>query len=504
MVEKLKRNPGVRALSFLLATVALSWLVSWADEVAGDDQYWMGGPVLGGPNIALVENWWDYGVQPIQHGSGNVCEPAAPIIPEEMTYANSMKGWRVRIPDGQPLATPAYADGRIFVGGGFGTYSFYALDAGTGELAWHFATGDDGPTAAVVYRDRVAFNTESCILYVLDTKTGREIWSQWLGDPLMSQPAIADDLIYMAYPGGGSHYLTCRDLETGAERWTKPIAGDCITAPIIDGRSAFVASLDGTVYNFDVGSGELVWSEKKNATSAPWVVGEEIFVALREEGKSADGETEQYEGLARVDRSRGAQLNEKLYGKLSARYLVYETESEYAEAQKGLDASVGFSSAPTAAGLGKAQENLGIGTVSGIWAYQGSRPLVYDGRSYTAQGDLVRCVDNKSGEVLWEEQFKVDDKIGGRALTPPALANGCLYMGSLEGDIVCIRVNDGKKLWSVNIGETIRFQPIVAKGKVYVGTDLGNIYCLDTGDKKADGWYMWGGNASHNGSGSYF
>jgi outer membrane protein assembly factor BamB len=150
-------------------------------------------------------------------------------------------------------------------------------------------------------------------------------------------------------------------------------------------------------------------------------------------------------------------------------------------------------------GLSEAQANLGVGSVSGIWAYQGSRPLVYDDRSYTAMGDLIRCVDNESGEVVWEKQFKVDDSIGGRALTPPAFANGCLYMGSLEGDIVCIRIDDGKKLWSVNIGETIRFQPIVAKGKVYVGTDLGNIYCLDTGDKKADGWYMWGGNAAHNG-----
>lgn len=499
MVARIKRSPHARALGVVLIVLALSWLVSWADEVNTGDEYQSYDPDLGDLNAAPIESQWGYGVQPIQYGSGNVCEPAAPIVPERITYVNGKSGWKVHIPDGQPLATPAYADGRIFVGGGFGTYSFYALDADTGELEWHFATGDDGPTAAVVYNDRVAFNTESCILYVLDTKTGEEIWSQWLGDPLMSQPAIADDLIYMAFPGGGTHYLTCRALETGEEKWTQPIAGDCITAPIIDGHSAFVASLDGTVYNFNVKSGELEWSEKKNATSAPWVVDDEIYVALREEGKSAAGETQQYEGLAKVNRGGGNQLNEELYGKLNADYLVYETESKYAKAQESLDASVGFSAAPPTAGLGEAQENLGVGSVSGIWAYQGSRPLVYDNRSYTAQGDLIRCVDNRSGKVVWENQFKVDDSIGGRALTPPAFANGCLYMGSLEGDIVCVRVEDGKKLWSVNIGETIRFQPVVAKGKIYVGTDLGNIYCLDTGDKKADGWYMWGGNASHNG-----
>ena len=30
-------------------------------------------------------------------------------------------GWKVAIPGGRPLATPAVADGRLFLGGGFGS-----------------------------------------------------------------------------------------------------------------------------------------------------------------------------------------------------------------------------------------------------------------------------------------------------------------------------------------------------------------------------------------------
>ena len=99
-------------------------------------------------------------------------------------------GWVLRIPGARPIATPAYADGMVFVGGGYGSHEFYAFDSDTGKIIWKIQTGDDGPTAAVVADGVVAFNTESCTLVIVDEKTGRVIWQEWLGDPLMSQPAI--------------------------------------------------------------------------------------------------------------------------------------------------------------------------------------------------------------------------------------------------------------------------------------------------------------------------
>ena len=48
----------------------------------------------------------------------------------------------------------------------------------------------------------VAFNTESCTVIVADALTGKLLWQEWLGDPLMSQPAIARGRLFMAYPVG--------------------------------------------------------------------------------------------------------------------------------------------------------------------------------------------------------------------------------------------------------------------------------------------------------------
>src|ERR1700686_2151858 len=100
-------------------------------------------------------------------------------------------GWVLRLPGGRPIATPAYADGLLFVGGGYGSHEFYAFDAATGEMKWKLACGDDGPTAAVIDDGLVAFNTESCTLFVCQAKTGKILWQEWLGDPLMAQPAIS-------------------------------------------------------------------------------------------------------------------------------------------------------------------------------------------------------------------------------------------------------------------------------------------------------------------------
>src|SRR5438128_12668318 len=88
----------------------------------------------------------------------------------------------------------------MFVGGGYGYHDFYAVDAETGKIIWKIQTGDDGPTAAVVADGFVAFNTESCTLVVVDERRGRVIWQEWLGDPLMCQPAIDKGILYMAHP----------------------------------------------------------------------------------------------------------------------------------------------------------------------------------------------------------------------------------------------------------------------------------------------------------------
>jgi len=170
---------------------------------------------------------------------------------------------------GRPLATPA------------------VVDAVSGETRWALRVSDDGPTAAVASDGVVAFNTESCTLFVVDAVRGRPLWSRWLGDPLMSQPAIGDGKVFMAFPSPQGHRLVAFTLRTGEEQWRVPLAADIISAPVLHGDSVYSATFNGMLYRHRAADGGLAWREDYRATSAPWLYGNEVFVSHREDPVAA-------------------------------------------------------------------------------------------------------------------------------------------------------------------------------------------------------------------------
>src|SRR5262249_57046072 len=140
------------------------------------------------------------------------------------------------------------------------------LAAAPGQVVWKYQTGDEGPTAAVVPEGRVAFNPESCELEVLDT-AGRSLWKQWLGDPLMSMPAMAGGRVYQVYPdsrGDRRHYLAAFELATGRQVWKQPLPGEIITTPVLAEGHVYITNLDGTLSCFRQSDGAKVWQEAQS------------------------------------------------------------------------------------------------------------------------------------------------------------------------------------------------------------------------------------------------
>jgi Ca-activated chloride channel family protein len=404
-------------------------------------------------------------------------------------------------------------DGKVFLGGGFGSHEFYAFDAATGSLLWEHQTHDDGPTAAVVEDGCVAFNTESCELEVL-TLAGRQLWKRWLGDPLMSMPAIASGRVYMAYPdsrGDHQHYLAAFELRTGQPCWARRIPGEIITASVVAGGRVYVSTLEGTISCFREADGELVWQEQRLATSAPAVWNEQCYFSRREEmtlrqaGRSVSQQTEALARRGTAPASTTATLRNTSQ---SADYLDYakRQRSPREKLHADSDGHVGFAYGKGDAKIEQAQLHLGHGTVAGLWSYQGSKPFLSCGRLYSAMGDTLKCVDPTGDEVLWQRPLHPrgpdEPELLDSMVTPPALANGKAVVGTSKGDVICLSAGSGERLWQVNVGEPILFQPAIAAGRVYVGTHTGSLVCLETGDEKDDGWLMWGGNAAHNGFGS--
>jgi Ca-activated chloride channel homolog len=420
------------------------------------------------------------------------------------------RGWKVTIPGGHSLATPAVVNGRVFLGGGFGSYDFYAFNADDGRLAWQYQTTDDGPTAAVVDDDHVVFNTESCELEVL-TVDGTLVWKKWLGDPLMSMPAVAGRRVYIAYPdsrGDRRHYIACFDLLTGHEYWKEPIEGEVITAPVLAEGHVHFSTLNGTIYRIRQNDGGVEWKEPRNATSSPVVWQSECFFSQRLEvrtGHAAGHGAHQTEHLGSLT-LQGAVHRHYAGTSRRADYLDHgrrATGSPVYKTSTQKDAAVGFGHFKGDSKMHQAMENLGQGHVHSIWAYQGSKPFVSRARLYAAQGDTVSAADPRSDQVFWTKlvgRTEGDHKeVLDSPLTPPAIANEKLFFGSVSGEIHCLSARSGEELWKVSVGEPIVFQPAVARGRVYLGTDSGSLICLETGEPNDDGWLMWGADAAHNG-----
>jgi hypothetical protein len=171
-------------------------------------------------------------------------------------------------------------------------------------------------------------------------------------------------------------------------------------------------------------------------------------------------------------------------------------------AQTCFDSSVGFGGHKGDAKIHQAMRNLGQGHVFSVWAFQGSKPFVARGRLYSGQGDTVHCAQPESKEVFWKRKVcetTEGEEVLDNLLTPPATVNGKLFLGTLDGRVLCLAADSGEPLWEVRIGEPILFQPAVAEGRVFVGTSTGSLVCLETGNRDDDGWQMWGAAASHNG-----
>ncbi len=470
------------------------------------------------------------------------------LKPVALRTADGKTGWVVKIPGDRPLATPAYSNGLLFVGGGYGSHEFYAFDARTGALAWKTKTSDDGPSAAVAEGGYVAFNTESCTLIVVDAKNGKLVWQEWLGDPLMSQPAISKGRVYMAYPSNGrkaganlnqhvvkphaqqsalikpkvnvlpkpqqseaqqqegalaaeeetgSHTLLCADLKTGRHIWERAISGDVISAPVVSDGKVFFTTFDGTSYSLDAGDGRTIWKKENAGTSAPLVAGGDVVITQ----KVMTG-NDAHEGLKVLDTKAGTDKDDRLLAREKAGYLGENKGGGVAlqpVAQAALDSSVGFGSAPAAAQLDKANRHLGVKTVVGGWAYQGSRAAYSRGRMMNAQGKYLNSINASDGKFAWRAEVSG----GGVAedaqiFSPPALGDRYMYLSSALGHLLSVRQDDGEVGFVYSFKQPMVFQPALASGSVFVGTSNGLLICLKTGSTDADGWYAWGCNAEHN------
>jgi outer membrane protein assembly factor BamB len=158
-----------------------------------------------------------------------------------------------------------------------------------------------------------------------------------------------------------------------------------------------------------------------------------------------------------------------------------------------------FKSSPTATPQGTVQThstatpqgtNTTTPTALGLklaWTYttkghiEESSPVVANGMVYIGSLDhKLYALDAKTGAFRWAYTT------GGPIRSSPAVSNGMVYVGSLDHNLYALDATSGAKQWSYSTGDGIYSSPVVANGILYFGSDDGNLYALDaaSGTKK--------------------
>lgn len=195
---------------------------------------------------------WTFAITPPSGWGNSPLVWSSPVIDKEKVYVGTRHGyiycfdffdgdslWAVQVADAIS-ATPAIAEGRLYVLGGATDRKLHCIDASNGDSLWATELGAD--------------STWNCGL------GGREIWME------SSATVIGDSVVFVGSRDGKAY---CVDAQTGSIRWstTLTIDGYVVSSPAYwDGRlyigatgTPFGAPDSSCVFCLDAEDGDVHW-----------------------------------------------------------------------------------------------------------------------------------------------------------------------------------------------------------------------------------------------------
>jgi len=122
--------------------------------------------------------------------------------------------------------------------------------------------------------------------------------------------------------------------------------------------------------------------------------------------------------------------------------------------------------------------------VAGIqqrWAFETgndvrSSPAVVDGTVYVGSMDgSVYAIDAADGTEQWV--FETDNGV----FSSPVVVEDTVYVGSWDNRVYALSASDGSEQWSFGTGDLVISSPAVAGGTVYAGSYDNHVYALSGG-----------------------
>ena len=117
-----------------------------------------------------------------------------------------------------------------------------------------------------------------------------------------------------------------------------------------------------------------------------------------------------------------------------------------------------------------------------LWIYKTGgavvpSPAVANGCVFVGSNDhYIYCLNSSNGELMWN--FPTGSEVN----SSPAIDNGRIYIGSDDGWVYCLDIATGMPFWISKVGGLVRSSPAIVGGRVYIGSGDHNVFCLNASD----------------------
>jgi outer membrane protein assembly factor BamB len=188
----------------------------------------------------------------------------------------------------------AYDDGKIFATSGFG--EVVALDARTGRILWRQNLGVPIVNAPAANGGRVFVSTQENHFYALAATDGRRLWdhqgiSESAGILESTSAAVAGEYVMAPYSSGEIYAI---HVTNGRPAWNDMLThsgvatalselDDIAGRPVVDRDVVYAISHSGIMAAININTGDRLWSRDIGGIQTPWAAGDYVFVLTTDE-----------------------------------------------------------------------------------------------------------------------------------------------------------------------------------------------------------------------------
>jgi len=351
-------------------------------------------------------------------------------------------------------------------------------------VRWRRDLGAGISATAAIADGRVFIGDEDGRLTALALADGRVLWQVPGAESVEAPVAVHDGVVFWADTGGT---VRAGDAASGSLRWTTPTGGRVMGGPLPVGGLVLVGSYDGHLYALRPADGTAAWKydagERVHGT--PGVEGEFVLVAACDAHlhvvRLADGTLVRRVALGSVSGSAAAVVGDRVvlgtYGQqvVAVDWRRGEVLWRFEDKERGhpfLSSAAVVGASVVIGGQDRCLRALNMDDGRERWRF------ATRGKIDSSPVVVLPGPGREPGATSWPVHSAAATQPGGPAGNrEDRMPAGRVFFGSADGRVYGVDLRTGTEVWRFEVGGVVTASPAVAEGCLVLGTAEGVVYC---------------------------